>query len=235
MESQKAILSKSLWLRSWSFSRELWNDHEFWIRALAVKGGASAIVVAGVVGISYVVALPFFVAALGIALCGGLISLGLYGVLLGTTSAWEKLRDAYYKTFFGIPPKEKAAPAKPLHQQLVEHPRFQKWKQSKAMQKILGSRAWKFTTAVTQKQQDLFLTGLAGTGSIFWGVFSAVTLITQIVVLPVVAIGSLLTFGTVLAVGGLLSGAYGVYLSIDSLLRSLGIKKNITMGDDKDR
>jgi len=215
----------NIWQRSWSFSRELWNDHEFWIRALAIKGGASAVVVAGVSGISYVVALPFFVATLGIAVCGGLIGLGLYGVFLGATSAWDKLQAVYYNTIFAGRPREKPAAVKPLHRQLAENPRVQEWIKRDFMQKFLGSRAWKVTRVVTQKQQNLFLTGLAGTGSVFWGVISAITLVTQIVVLPVAALGSVLTFGTALAVGGLLSGIYGVYLSIDSLLRSIRKKR----------
>jgi len=49
------------------FAGELMREHEFWVRALAVKGGASAIVIAGVMALSYVIAAPFMLAAMGIA------------------------------------------------------------------------------------------------------------------------------------------------------------------------
>lgn len=208
----------------WHFSRELWNDHEFWIRALAIKGGASAVVAVGVMGITHVIALPFFIAALGIALCGAFICLGIYGVLMGTTSAWDKLRDIYYKTISGHVPEHERN-SKPLHHSLVEYAWVQRVARKDMVQRLMMTRAWQVTTTVTKRQQELFLTGLAGTGSVFWVVMGIVTLVTQLVVLPVVAVGSIITFGTVFAVGTVLSGIYGIYLSIDNLLRFLHIKK----------
>ena len=219
------IPAKNLPQRLSAFSRELWNDQDFWIHALAVKGGASAVVVTGIVGISYVVALPFFVAALGIALCGGLIGLGLYGFFLGAAKAWSILKVIYYRTISATPQPKKTKAAKPLHQRLADSASVQKWLHRPVVRKLLKSRAWKVANTLTQRQQELFLSGLAGTGSIFWSVISALTLITNIIVLPVVALGSLLTFGTVLAAGSLLSGVYGIYLSLQGLLRSLRGKK----------
>lgn len=218
--------AKTLLQRSWAFSRELWSDHDFWIHALAVKGGASAVVVAGAAGITYVIALPFFVAAVGIAACGALIGLGLYGIFAGTANARDKLRRIYYKTFSSGPPPERMPDAKPLHRRLVENARVRAWLEKPLAQKFFNSRVWKMTGAITEKQREIFLTSLAGTGSLFWIVTSILTLVTQIVVLPVVALGSVLTFGIALAVGGLLSAAYGLYISIQSLLRFLRIRKD---------
>lgn len=227
MDTPKTTLGAKTFLqRSWAFSRELWSDHDFWIHALAVKGGASAVVVAGIAGITYVVALPFFIAAVGIAACGALIGLGLYGIFAGTANAYGKLKRIYYKTFFHARPPEKRSDTKPLHRKFVENVHIEIFLGRPLPQKLFNSRVWKMTGAITKKQRDIFLTGLAGTGSLFWAVMSALTLITQIVVLPVVALGSVLTFGVALAVGGLLSAAYGLYISINSLLRFLHIRKD---------
>lgn len=222
---------KNIWRRFCNFIGEIWNDHDFWIRALAIKGGASAIVVAGVVGVSYVVALPFLVATVGIIACSCLIGLGLGGVFLGLARARDKLVDIYFKTLSRKPAKEKTNSIERLRQKLLGSPRIKKLLEKPLTRKLLDSQVWKTARALAQKQQDVFLASLAGTGSVFWGSISALALVTQIVVLPVVAVGSLFTVGTVLAVGGLISGAYGIYLSAQSLIYHLRAKKK--RADDK--
>jgi hypothetical protein len=213
---------KNLLRRSWDFAREIWNDHEFWIKVLAIKGGASAAVIAGVVGISYVLPLPFIIAAAGISACTGLIGLGLYGVFLGAAGARDKLADIYSKTISHKPRKQKAPSLKRLHRKLLDSPRVKKWMAKPLTQKFLNSRPWKFTLALAQKEQNVFMAALAGTGSVFWGTVSAIALAA---VLPALAIGSVFTFGTALAIGGTISGAYGVYLSVQSMVHSIRAKK----------
>lgn len=223
VENGSPAPAKSLWRRGWNFAREIWNDHDFWIRALAIKGGASAAVIAGLVGISYVLPLPFLIAAAGISACTGLIGLGLYGVFLGAAGARDKLGDIYSRTISGKPRKQKAPSLKRLHRKLLDSPRVQKWMARPLTQKFLNSRPWKLTRALAQKEQDVFMAALAGTGSIFWGTVSAIALAA---VLPALAIGSVFTFGTALAIGGTLSGIYGVYLSAQSMVHSIRAKKN---------
>lgn len=209
------------WQRLKSFARELWHDQDLWIRAIAAKGGAGIILATGVIGITHVVALPFFLAAAGLALCGGFIGVGLFGMAYGAKTVWDKLKELYCKTILGREP-EKKADAPPLHersfaQKIMRHP----W-----ARKLADSRAWKTTQALTQKQQDLLLAGFAGTGSLLWGTISAVTLVTQLLILPVVAIGGLLTVGTAVAVGGLASSVYGVFLAGRSVAKTIRLKKN---------
>jgi hypothetical protein len=215
-ETAAAAPAKNIWRRLWSFSKEVWDDHDFWIRALAVKGAASAVVVAGIIGISYVAHLPFIAAVGGVSLCAGFIGVGLYGVMLGAAGAKTKLSAIWRKTVLNKPPKEK----KPSR--LLKSARFKKFLARPLIQKFLNSRPWKAVRAMTKKPQTVFLAGLAGTGSIFWGTVSAIALAA---VLPALTMASLFTFGTLLAVGGLMSGGYGIYLSVQSLVKSARAKK----------
>lgn len=212
--------AKSFWRRFRNFSREIWDDHDFWIRTLAVKGGASAVVVACMVAVSHIVALPFFLAAAGIAACVGVVAIGLYGIFLGGTTAWNKLKGIYSKTFSGNTQKPRTQPKKFLYQKLLENSRIKRLTEKPLVQKFINSRAWRMTESIARKQQDMFLTGLAGGGSVFLGTLSALTLVTQIALLPVIAVGGLVTLTTVIATGGVLSGAYGIYLSGQKLLQS---------------
>jgi hypothetical protein len=221
-ETGVAAPVQNIWRRLWNFSKEIWNDHDFWIRALAVKGAASGVVVAGIVGISYVTHLPLLLATAGISVCAGFIGVGLYGVFLGAAGAKDKLAAIWSKTILNKPPRQKKPSIKRLQERLLENPRFKKFLARPLTQKFLSSRPWKAVRTLTQKPQDVFLAGLAGTGSIFWGTVSAVALAA---VLPVVTAASLFTFGTVLALGGFMSGAYGIYLSAQSLVKSFRAKK----------
>jgi len=204
---------KSFWRRFRNLSWEIWHDQDLQIRLLAAKGGASAVVVACVLVASYAVSLPFLLAAVVIAACGGLVALGLCGLLLGSATAWNSLKKIYSKTFPGNASKPLAQPKKSLHQRITGHPRVRRLIEKPLMQKFLNSRTWKTARLIARKQQDLFLTGMAGGGSVFLGTMGALTLITQVVLLPVIAVGSLITFTTVVATGGVVSGACGVYLS----------------------
>lgn len=230
---------KTVWQRLKHFSSELWNDHDFWIRALAIKGGASAVIIAGVVGISYVVAMPFLLATTVVAACLGLVGLGIYGICLGTVTSWEKLKSIYSKTVSTKPPKPVDLVRKPFYQKLLESKFVKRLTEHPLAQKFLNSHTWKYTRTIAKKQQDFFLTGLAGGGSIFFGTLGVIALVTQVAVLPVVAVGSILTFGTVAAVGGVISGVYGLYLSIEKFAHSIGerrrVKKEKAAAEKKDQ
>jgi hypothetical protein len=227
MEQQAPTLEipASIWQKSKNFAKEIWNDHDFWVKALAIKGGAGAVVIAGVVAISHLIALPFLLAAGGIALCGGLIALGLYGAFLGAATIWDKLRSVYYKTFSDKPPEEKMTPDKSFHQKMAESPRLKALQENPFMKKFLNSRVWQATQRITKKQEDIFLAGLAMKGSIFSTVIGISMIATQVVVLPVIAVGSLLTFTTVAAVGAVMGGSYGIYLATRNIIDTLRSKK----------
>jgi hypothetical protein len=206
---------KQKWL---NFGRGIWDDHDFWIKALAVKGGAGAIVIAGVMAIGHLVALPFLVAAVGIAFCIGLIGVGLYGIFLGTVTLWDKLVELYYSAFLHKSRRKKSARKKLLYRRLAESPRIKALLAKPLIQKFLHSRAWKATRRITKKQEDIFLASLAMKGAIVSTVVGASLITTQLLVLPVIAVGSVLTFTTLLAVSTIASGVYGIYLSAGYLI-----------------
>lgn len=200
-----------------NFGRELWKEHEFWVNTLAVKGGASAVIVAGAVGVSFVIGLPFIAAAAGIAACGGLIGVGVWGIGAGTRRAYRQLRDVYAKARGKpLPERPVKLPRKPLVERLKERPGFKKFLETAPVQKFLSSPAWKLTKKMIP-QRDTVLGGLAVGGSVLSLAIGATALVTQIIVLPVVAVGSLLTFATVAAASYTVSGVSGLFFSVVGL------------------
>lgn len=216
-----APVLRKKWL---SFAAEVWNDHDFWIKVLAVKGGAGAVVVLGVMAIAQLVALPFLVAALGIAFCGGLVAMGLYGVFLGGLTMWDRLVEIYHKVFLGKPPRKRSTRRRPLLSRFADSPRRRAFLSMPLVKKFLKSHAWRATQRITRKQEDLFLAGLAMKGSIISTIIGISLIVTQILVLPVIAVGSLLSFTTIFAVSTIASGVYGIYLSIHGLIRAIRAK-----------
>ncbi len=199
------------------FGIELMREHEFWVHALAVKGGASAIVIAGVVALSYVIAAPFMLAATGIAACGALIGLGIYGMAAGSARGWMRLRKIY-SDVTGTPMPEKHDENKPgWLQRQCARPAAQRIIQSRPMQALRNSRAWKLTQKYTDGQQDNVLGGIAVGGAAVTLVLGAVALATQLLVLPVIALGGLVTVAAVTAVTYLISGISGLYFGITGI------------------
>jgi hypothetical protein len=222
MDTQETPQQKNFWQRGWLLSKAIWNDHDFWIRALAIKGGASAAAIAGAIGISHVAALPLVVAAVGVMACSGLIGLGLYGVFIGLATSRDRLFAIKDRTFPKTPKKERTPTIQALRRKLLGSPRVKKLLQKNFVKNFMSSRVWKVTSALGHREEAIFMAGLAGTGSIFWGTVSAVALAA---VIPALAVGSIFTFGTVLALGGLASGTYGIYISTQSLINSFRKKK----------
>lgn len=200
-----------------NFVKELFNDHGFWVEALAVKGGASAILVAGIVTASYVVALPFLAAATGIAVCTGLVALGVYGISAGSTKAWESLKGIYARATGKAPQEHVYTERKDLLQRLGDSKFVAKIRQHPLSQKIRGSRAWQLTQRFSQKREDSILGGIAVGGAALTLTLGAVALVSQLLVLPVVAIGTLATFATVTAATSIASGCSGLYFSITGI------------------
>ncbi len=90
---------------SWKFTKEIFNDHAFWVKALAVKGGASAIVITGIMSVSLAINMPLVVGVIGISLGLGVIAAGAYGIAAGFVKAKEGVADAYARAM-GRAPKE---------------------------------------------------------------------------------------------------------------------------------
>lgn len=213
------------WQKTRGVFKELWDDHKFWLNTIAIKGWASAVVVTGVVGISSVLALPFLAAATGIALCGGLIALGLYGVATGASTAWGKLKEAYYKgTGQPVPETHKGEEGPTLLQKLQGKPWAQKIAHHKATEKLLNSRVWKTTEKLTKN--EAVLGGFAVGGSFASMAIGVTLLATQLLVLPVIALTSLLTFTVVMAVSSTVSGVIGLCIGTGDFVRSLRKKKD---------
>lgn len=196
------------------FAGELMREHEFWVHALAVKGGASAIVVSAVLAVSYVVAAPFMLAAAGIAACGAVVGLGIYGITAGSMRSWYRLRKIYSNvTGKPLPPKPDAQGPNWVQRQ-CERPRIKKLLETKAVKGFLNTRVWKMSRKIAVGQQDNLLGGLAVGGAVLSLALGAAALATQILVLPVVAVGGLVVGGAVLATSYVVSGISGLYFGI---------------------
>ena len=210
---------------TWNFAKEAWDEHDLWIEALAVKGGASAIVIAGVVALTSVVALPFFAAAGVIAGCGALVGVGIYGCAAGGAKAWESIRNVYNR----VRGREPAEKPKKERRDIVERIAGSKWVK-KALehrwaQQVMNSRAWKTTQRFTKKREDSILHGMAVGGALVTLALGVTVLATQVLVLPVVAIGGLLTWATAEVAVCFASGIYGLYLSAESIMKKRREKK----------
>ncbi len=203
---------------TWAFTKELFNDHTFWVKALAVKGGASAIIVTGLVGISAVLSMPLLVAATGITLSVGLIGLGLYGMAAGGIAAWEGLQDVYARTMGRAPKEHVYKERKDMLQRLGETTFFQNMKQHRIARKISNSHAWRTTMKFTRQREDSVLGGIAVGGA-------ALSLVVGAVALPFVAAGTLLTVATVFTVSSVISGMTGLYFSITGLREETRMKR----------
>lgn len=196
------------------FAKELMHEHEFWVHALAVKGGASAALVAGVLAVSYLVAAPFMIAAAGIAAAGAVIGLGVYGMVAGSVRSWYRLRKIYAKaTGKPLPQKPEKTGPNWVERQCAR-PGVKKVLETPVVKGFLNSRAWKMTKKFTLGQQDNVLGGLAVGGAALSLALGAVALATQILVLPVIALGGLLTVAAVTATSYVISGVSGLYFGI---------------------
>lgn len=202
---------------TWNFTKELFNDHTFWVKALAVKGGASAILVTGLVGISAMMSMPLLVAATGITLSVGLIGLSLYGMAAGSMKAWEGLQDVYARATGKAPKEHVYKERKDMFQRLAETNAVKSLVSHRWAQKLAKTHAWKTTAKFTRNREDSLLGGIAVGGA-------ALSLIVGAVALPFIAVGSLLTFATVFAVSSTVSGMTGLYFSITGLREERKLK-----------
>ncbi|MDE1151307.1 MAG: hypothetical protein PW788_02125 [Micavibrio sp.] len=200
-----------------NFGRELFSDHSFWVEALAVKGGASAILITGIAVATYVVALPFLAMAGGIVAATGLIGIGVYGITAGSVKGWESLKGIYARSTGKAPATPVYTERQDIIQRLKAKPAVQKILQHPMAEKFFNSRAWKTTEKFTSRREDSILGGIAVGGAALTLTLGGIALATQLLVLPVIAVGTLLTFATVTAATTLASGCSGLYFSITGI------------------
>lgn len=192
---------------SWIFTKELWNDHQFWINAIAAKGGLGALALAGIAALSFTVSLPFFVAAGVVLMAAGLVGIGVYSILAGVDRAKNGLKRAYYKAR-GIDPPAEAMDNTTLLQKLAKKPAMQKIINHPQTQKLRETKAWKVVEKI-RKKQDGVIGGIAAGSSAAYTVIGVWQLATIAAAYTLVALPLAVTF---LAATTVASGIYGMYL-----------------------
>jgi len=222
----------SFFKKSKDISIEIWNDHDLWISALAVKGGATAVIVGSITVISYAVTLPFILPAIAVALCSGIIGIGIYGIAMGADKTWQELKNTYKRAISKNSDENdvnlnKKKEKKPAPKKTNKNSFLNKMLKRPLAQKILNSHIVKTVNNISEKQKKFFLAGMASTGSAFWLASSAITLITQVVLLPVIAASTIVTLSTVLPATIMLSATYGLYISIKPFFQLSKRKRDI--------
>lgn len=202
-----------------AFLAELNPDYKFWIHTMAIKGGAGAVALGVTVAATYAVTLPLTLGAAILVGCTAVVGMGLYGLVAGLRLCGDRLRETYYKvTGKEMPPKPPSRLSR-LGQAIARNKAVRAVGDSKPVQGLLKSNTWRTATNFVKGQQRLMLGGMALGGSALSAGIAAWVLAAQIVVLPVVAIGSLLTFATAWAVSGIAGGAAGLYFGTRNMIK----------------
>lgn len=176
---------------AWQVVKDLWDEHDFWVNAGALRAGVWAIPGIVFVAVTYAVTLPFAAAALIVAGCGALIGLGIYGAAHGGIAVRKHL-DAAWRRVTGKPPREEDKNAKPRRDVLQaarSHPLVKKFTALKPVQDFKKSRIFKKTLEYTTRQRRGMMNGLALGGSLASIGMGISLLITQVMVGWIVAIG----------------------------------------------
>jgi hypothetical protein len=154
------------------------------------------------------------------------VGLGVYGIAAGSMRSWYRLRKIYHSaTGKPLPPKPADTGPNWLQRQ-YERPRVKQFMQTKPVKSFVESRLWQFTKKITMGQQDNVLGGLAVGGAVLSLALGGAALATQLLVLPVVAVGGLVVGGAVMATSYLVSGVSGLYFGIIGI-RHMREKKRV--------
>lgn len=192
------------------FTKELFNDHGFWVDALAVKGGVTAVVAAGLVMASYLVAMPFLLAAVGFALCGGLAVVGIFGIVAGGAKAWEGGKDVWARAMGRTPKQHVYKEKKDILQRCAETEFCKKITNHRWAKKIAASHTWKTVKKFTRKTEDNVLGGVAVGGA-------ALSIVVGALALPFIAVGTIVTFAAVMTASTIIGGCSSLYFSITGI------------------
>ncbi len=204
----------------YTFMNELSRDHTFWLHMMAVRSGAAMTVLSCAGAIAYAMTLPFSLAATvitGAALLGGAATVA---IIAGTRTILGRMRAAYDSMVKGEtanpsvpPPPVPAASDRPFY-------RFvNKIGESKIVKAAGETQIWKVSARFINEQKRWMLGGTALSGAALTTGMSAWVLAAQVAVVPVVAVGSAISFVALWAAVGVISGCMGLYFGTKSLLR----------------
>ena len=212
------------------FIRELESDHKFWVNTLAIKGGASAIVVSGAVALTYAITLPFAAAATLLAVCAALVGVGMYGIATGLGHASKRIGETWRSLR-----RDKNAPASVTEEtapdmsaknlpakKFSDHKWVRAIADSKPARFVANSKSWKVSSAFVARQKPLIMGGMALSGAAVTVGLGVITLAAHLVVFPVVAVGSLLSAATVTtlwAASAVVSGTLGGIVAVKNTLK----------------
>lgn len=204
----------------YTFMNELSRDHTFWLHMMAVRSGAAMTVLTVAGACAYAMTLPFTLAAsviVGVAVLAGAATVG---IVAGTRFILGRMRAAYDSMKNGetanpsVPaPPVPAASDRPFYRTLKT---IGEWK---GFQAVGRTRIWATTERFIREQKKWMLGGTALSGAALTTGMSAWVLAAQLAVLPVVAIGSAVSFVALWAVAGVVSGCAGLYFGSKSLIR----------------
>lgn len=204
---------------AYTFVSTLNRDHVFWLHMMAVRSGAAmtAMTVAGVV--AYAMTLPFTLAATliaGVALVAGAATVG---IVAGSRFLVSRMRTTYAAMKKGGVQDNISAPAASVPAPAGALTRFSSAvAQSQPVKTLVQTRAWQQSEEFIRKQKKWMLGGTALGGAALTTGMSAWVLAAQVAVMPVVVLGSAVSFVALWAVAGVISGAAGLYFGARSLL-----------------
>lgn len=222
MKSAASTLSRprTAFRTIYTFMNELSRDHTFWLHMMAVRSGAAMTVLAAAGTIAYAVTLPFALAAtVVVGVVVGVTVVGV-GIVAGTQHILRNMRRAYDAMKNGEtadpsvpPPPPPPASDRPFYRVVNK---VGEWPVIKAVGK---TRQWKMTEDFIRDQKKWMLGGTALGGAAVTAGTSAWVLAAQVAVLPVVALGSAVSFVALMAAAGVISGCAGLYFGTKSLIR----------------
>lgn len=200
----------------YTFMNELSRDHTFWLHMMAVRSGAAMTVLTVASVCAYAMTLPFMLAAIvitGVAVVAGIATVGM---IAGTQLVIGRMRAAYGAVKKGGTSQASPISAAPNRVFSGAVNKVAAWRVVKAIGK---THIWQVTERFIHDQKKWMLGGTALSGAALTTGMSAWVLAAQLAVLPVVAIGSALSFVALWAVAGVISGAAGLYFGTTSLVQ----------------
>jgi len=204
----------------YTFMNELSRDHTFWLHMMAVRSGAAMTVLTVAGACAYAMTLPFTLAAtviVGVAVLAGAATVG---IVAGTRFILGRMRAAYDSMKNGETANPSVpAPPVPAASDRPFYRTINKIAELKIIKTIGQTRIWATTERFIREQKKWMLGGTALSGAALTTGMSAWVLAAQLAVLPVVAIGSAVSFVALWAVAGVVSGCAGLYFGSKSLIR----------------
>ncbi len=230
--------------KAMNFAKVVYNDDNLLREYMALKGSLG-LVALGIYMVASIAAMPFLLAAGAIGATVACVALGGYGIYSSSTKVvnsakkvWNKFTQMVYEHIkkennLSDEDAEKHNVLKPekveiklsstddvIRNKISSNKVWRKTADSKLFKKAKSSSlgrktklAWEYTKAIFDN--NLLLNNLAVTGSVMTVVFGTVFLLSQIAVLPIVMVATLLvTSGANIA-----SGVYAMYSSTKETVR----------------